>query len=228
MLEKGAWWVERGWVLRYTLLGRLWPMPSRPEKGLGPSAQRQIFVVLEGFCWNASRTHLDKNPGKDNRKYSVGSAALGELLQAEPRRKSNNQMEAGLAVVPYCRVGTGRVIPAAGQKPLEVSKKKGDGLQPQPCLDSQAKDSRVCPGWKFPACAMALTQRWLCWVSLQGCQGWWIHKNLAVDLQVSYIPSLWDVVKWFLSQLPCLSYLMKLWLYSTSVFFSFLCCLECD
>lgn len=32
----------------------------------------------------------------------------------------------------------------------------------------------------------------------------------------------------FLSLLPCLSYLMKPWLYSTSVFFSFLCCLECD
>lgn len=34
-------------------------------------------------------------------------------VQAKPRRKSSNQMEAGLGVVPSCRVSTGRdVIPA--------------------------------------------------------------------------------------------------------------------
>lgn len=86
MLEKGAWWVERGWVLRY-LTGRTVTNAKKTKKRIGPSAQRQLmtyprqlFVVLEGPFWKPSRTHLDKNLGSKILIKQLGSATLGEFL----------------------------------------------------------------------------------------------------------------------------------------------------
>ena len=97
-----AWWLERGWVLRYASLDKLRYMSSRQAKGLGSPAQRQlmtyprqIFVVLEVLCWKPSTIHPGKSPGKYNNEYAVSSATLGGLLPCADKTQGEQQQPDG-------------------------------------------------------------------------------------------------------------------------------------
>lgn len=99
-----AWWLERGWVLSWASLEKLWCMSSRQAKGLGSSAQRQlttyprqIFVLLEGLCWKPSAIHLGKSSGEYSNEYAVSSATLcgGGLLPWVGKTQGKQQKLAG-------------------------------------------------------------------------------------------------------------------------------------
>lgn len=130
-----AWSLERGWVVRYISLEKLWYMSSRQAKGLASSAQRQlmtyrrqIFVVLEGLCCKPSTIHLGKSPGKYNNEYALSSGRQNP----EGTVATGWMQDSMSCLTPGSILAT--LFQQEGQKPLEVSKKKGDGSQPRWCL----------------------------------------------------------------------------------------------